>query len=380
MNTNIASPRVLAAQRRKENEEQYRVDAKQFGVVLGDLVKVFHALTLLSKALETAGKGSRLAFPVQGGHVFFNRTNLRSANGKFVKAIKDLKNYLRVSKRKPRATAEPRSFAGIYAPIHAGPALVDFFSNEAGFGSVVPTLVANSLTGSVNISGTGGNLMTQLQLAKGGYLLRNTSTMLFYIYAHANGLQDPDNAQFVRSDAAMTRAFGGNIPAVHFSLPSQQQGGKPTKMLMQQAIDSGYVQSPGINTYQNIAMIHPPRQAVYSVKDQEKGRGIAGQAKFDSRGQPVPEGFDPSKFNTYFFQNIAAANYYSRAELTAQNGLAEQGAYLLQEDVRNAMLNEHNIVKDVSTRWHNLLEPSRKVKRDQRKKESDQRKKQQRGL
>jgi len=57
-----------------------------------------------------------------------------------------------------------------------------------------------------------GLLMDQLELVKQGFMLRNTTTMLFYIYAHYNNLQSPTNAQFTSADDVMMTAFGGEYP------------------------------------------------------------------------------------------------------------------------------------------------------------------------
>jgi hypothetical protein len=85
--------------------------------------------------------------------------------------------------------------------------------------------------------------------------------------------------------------------------------------------------------------------------------------------------FNPARFNTYFYQNIAASNYYSKSALAADPNLAEVVQALARDDVRQSMLAEHNLVKQVSGIWHQILEPGRKAQREARKKEQDARKK-----
>ncbi|CAH6421701.1 Hypothetical protein HVR_LOCUS1340 [uncultured virus] len=349
MATLAASPRrALSPEEKKARDAQFKVEVKQFGKILKNLAQVFNALVALNTALGQAGKGAYLAFPnpqQQGTFVPFNRKHLRSANAQFSKAILALKNYLRVSKKKTREAVLPESFSGTYTPVYAGEALRDFFNAAPGnFGPLGPKQAAATQQ-------AGQALMDSLQMVRQGYLLRNTSTMLFYIYAHTNTLQDVNNAQYARSDDVMMHAFGGQIAAAFYSYRGVD--GKIAKLSMAQAVAQGIIPN-AMNTYQVIAAIYPP--------------GTRNQ-----KGEDV--GFRPDRFNTYYYQNIAAANYYSKAALTADPALADAATALARADVRQAMLNEHNIVKNVSAEWHDLLEPGRKITRDARKKAQDAAKK-----
>lgn len=332
--------RALSAAEKRERDEAYRVDPKQFTDILKGLVKIFNGLAVLNSALGQAGKGAYLVWdhPTQPGQFLqLNRRQIKSANSKFAAALLDLKNYLRVSRKKTREQIKPDSFSGTYTPVYAGEALTTFFTRTPGnFGPLNPIEAQRTQQ-------AGDSLMDQLVMAKQGYLLRNTITMLFYIYAHAQNIQDPANAQFARSDDVMTEAFGGIIPAAFYS---QTAGKKTLKIPMAEAIQRGFIPA-AMNTYQVVQANHPD--------------------------------FNPARFNTYFFQNIAAANYYSRAALAADPVFAEAAAALQLPDpipnplpaLHQAMLNEHNLVKDVSTQWHDILEPDRKVARDARKRELD---------
>lgn len=346
---NIAvSPRRLTAEEKKARDAEYKVEVKEFGKVLKNLTQLFNALVALNSALGQAGKGAYLAFPnptQPNEFIPFNRKHLRSANAKFTKNILLLKNYLRVSKKKTRDPVKPESFSGTYTPVFAGDALRVFFTAAPErFGPLGPKEAIATQQG-------GPALMDSLQMASQGYLLRNTSTMLFYIYAHANNLQAPDNAQFARSDEVMIQAFGADIPAAFLSYRGAD--GKPVKISMNEAVAQGIVQQP-LSTYQVIINLYPP-------------------GTLNQKGQDV--GFRPERFNTYYYQNIAAANYYSKAALAANPALAEAATALARDDVRQAMLREHNVVKQVSEEWHDILEPGRKQQRDARKKIQDAAKK-----
>jgi hypothetical protein len=257
MATVAGSPRrTLTADEKRARDATYRVEVKEFGDILKSLVSIYTALNLLTASLGQAGKGAYLAFPnpnpgMEKTWIPFNRKHLRSAQAKFSRSILQLKNYLRVSKKKTRDPVKPASLSGTYTPVFAGEALRYFFTAAPGnFGPLHPVQA-------VQTQQAGEALMTSLPMVSQGYLLRNTSTMLFYIYAHAyvdpqtgqQGLQATDNAQFARSDEVMMAAFGGQIPASFYAFRGQD--GKPAKVPMSQAVAQGMVERP-LNTYEVI--------------------------------------------------------------------------------------------------------------------------------
>lgn len=200
------------------------------------------------------------------------------------------------------------------------------------------------------------NYLPQVQQ---GYLLRNTTTMLFYIYAHVNSLQGGNNPvkknnQMARSDAVMNQAFGGDIAAAHFS--RRQDNGKVVKVTMAKAVSSGLIPA-ALNTYQSISTLYPAANP-----------NVPGSGTFNKKGEDTH--FEPANFNTYYFQNIAAANYYSSATLRDEQ-LQQNLAVISDAGIRQQMLDEHNIVKAVSNEWFQLLEPERKAERELHKKETE---------
>jgi len=374
----------------------------------------------LNTALGLAGKGSFISVPISrqeaaaAGQLtvgaepqvaIFNRKHMRSAVAKFAKVIGDLNRYFRVSMKKTRAQVDPSLLRGTYTPVYAGPALMTFFTqNPAGFGYLDPerayavqqlreaqqgtpaqngrpAVPARQLTPEeqayVN-QGEGPLLMASLQQVQNGLLLRNTITMLFYVYAHAQGLQFEDG-RLARSDDLMNAAFGGQIPAAYYAYRTDS---KPRKVLMQLAVTpqaqggEGLLQQE-VNTYSVIAANHP-----YQVIDKVDPK--TGEVVMDpqtNRPVQVEIGFRPEQFNTYFYQNISSLNYFSQAELGrhpeigAAPGQVAPVQAIAQEAVREQMLNDHNLVKQVSAGWKALLEPGRKVKREQNKRTNDARKK-----
>lgn len=324
------SPRKLA---RAAKDLEYRVDMKEFSTILKDMASRFEALAFLNALLlNPQSKGLDLHYQGTGepeddeGDRTITSKDVKAANASFVRMLMDLKNYLRVSKKKLREHVSPDTFTGTYTPAYAGEALKYFFNN-GDFGPADP-------------KSSGKKLMDSLEYVKKGYLLRNTTTMLFYIYTHHNKLQVPGQGQFTKPDKLFKHAFGGKIPATYYVTKTDQ--GKQLKMLMKRAVmkeeDGGLddVKKP-MNTFEVIA------------NGAEENR------------------FHADKFNVYFYQNIAAANYFSVAGLDDAIFLAEDisddESVKLYSSIkqnlgdttegsfRDKMLAEHNIVKETSLAW-----------------------------
>lgn len=355
MATTPRSPRAKTEAEKAAYNAHYKLDAKGITNFTKEMSARFNALVELGIALGQAGKGSYLAFPnphQPGTFIPFNRRHHKSACAKFVFALKELKKYFTAAKKKDRAKARPESFTGTYTPVFAADALVAYFNNEGGvgFGYVDPRN-ANS-----------GLLMDQLPMVKQGYLLRNTVTLLFYIYAHARALQKAENAQFAQSDDLMNQVFGGTIPAAYYSW--KVNTGK-TKVKKVKALD-GTVSEITVPALDGRKM--PMDDAV------AQGAIAAPLNTYDVIRVSYPD-FNPAEFNTYFYQNIAAANYYSRTALAANPRFAQVAEALARDDIRQAMLAEHNLIHGVSALWHEILEPDRKITRDNRKRVKDAEKK-----
>lgn len=347
--------------RAQSAKEKRAAENKMFNTLLKSLVQNFNVLVVLNTAMGGAEKGSVLAFPnpasQPGKQEFYilNRKHMRSANAKFAKEIMALKVFLRKTKKKNKQKIAPSSFSGVYTPVYAGEALKQFFTgNPNGFGHFSPRAAVAGDQNALNNA-----LMNNLPYVQQGFLLRNTCTMLFFIYAHTNQLQSAQNAQKARSDQHMMNVFGGNIPALFFSYKTPS--GKNAKVLMDEAVrlansdERKYPNFPKqpLNTYQAISAVYP-----------EGSKNDDGE----------DTGFNPAEFYTYFYQNISAANYYSKAVLADMEGGNVLIAQLDDETTRNGMLTEHDIVKQVSKEWHDIVEPDRKIQRDARKKVKEEQK------
>lgn len=328
---NLNTKQPLSAEEKKERDNAYRVEVKEFYKILVDLVKNYTALNQLTTALASIGKGSYLAFPNPGSpgtFIPFHRKHLKSAQGKFAKRILDLRNYLRVARKKSKEPVDPSSLAGIYAPVYGGQALRYFFTAKPeNFGPLQP--LEATKTGATTEA-----LMDSLDLAKQGYFLRNTGTMLFFIYAHVNQLQGQADASYAKVDDVMNAAFNGTIPAAFYRY---REDGSTSKVTMDRAIELGLVPEGGLNTFQVIKRIHADFNTTRFADDP-----------------------DNTYFKTYFYQNMAALNYYSKSALMLDDNFKVVADAIKTKEVSDSMLNEHSIVKEASKQWRAYLAPYRR--------------------
>lgn len=201
----------------------------------------------------------------------------------------------------------PDSFTGVYSPVYAGSALQSFI-NTANFGTLDP------------VTETGPLLIGSLPLAKSGYLMKDTITMLFYLHSYVEDLLIRHKPQCTRSSKTMTNAFGGKIPAEFFRCSvfdgDQQIAATSVRFRMRDST------AQKMNTYQVIKSQSP--------------------------------GFDADCFKTYFFQNIAFLNLYTVPDLVRDSNLAETVIRLEDPAIQAEMLAEHELVKDVCKVWQQI--------------------------
>lgn len=353
-------PKEQKQQLKAASDMNYKVDSRQFNAVLKEFGERAADLFKLNQqfGVMKSTKGATLVVNYvdddkKSYRAELTRKELKAANAAFQQELLCLKHYFRMSKKKAHAKSSPESLKGTYTPIYAAPALQYFLTQGAsGFGYVDPT------------NQNSGLLMDLLPYASQGYMLRNSTTMLFFIYAHANNLQfQPQilsdgtyvDASWTRSDDVMNAAFGGNIPAAFFRDASKTKW--PVSLAQQQGIATGR------NTYEPI-MAQNPRHV-------DRASSADGKEKF---------AFRPDAFKTFFFQNIASANYWSIKNLqdeinrgvTELKGPSDQ---LTNPTVQQAMINEHQIIKRTTEAWSIILEPERKALREARKKENEAKKK-----
>ncbi|CAH6421700.1 Hypothetical protein HVR_LOCUS1339 [uncultured virus] len=221
-----------------------------------------------------------------------------------------------------RGPATPETFQGLYAPVYAADALYYFLTtNPQGFGTMDPTDNNNTQL-----------LMDNLPMAQQGYMLINSINLLFFIYVYYNHLHYPTDPQVVIPDDTMNQAFGDIIPAALY--PYRGTNGKINISTMREAIERGLIVAP-LNTYDAISQQYAQ--------------------------------FDRNRIATYYLQNLAALNYFRETRLGAEPTLGPVLEAIQRPDVREAMLREHAIIRQISQLWQATLEPERRAQREARR-------------
>lgn len=317
-----------------------------------DMVQHHKELAVLAQSTITLAlhvgsleKNQILRFYVGEEYYEFGKKDLRAATAKLLREIKDLSTYWKVSKKKPKIKSAPDSLKGTYTPIYAGAVLREFFKENEGFGPLDPALWKK--TGVM-----GDTLMGSLPYARSGFMLRNTLTMLFFLYARTMDLQEKENAQFSHFDNVMKKVFM-ELPAAFYTADGV------SKIEMADAVAKKLISAP-LSTVEVIKLKRPTfnDKRTPIIKDATEDKQIYREA-----------------FPNYFFQLLAANNYYSKANLKENVEYAPVLEALNKEEITQQMILEHNIVRDTAMKWNEYLAPSRKINRDKKKKENDARKK-----
>jgi len=234
---------------------------------------------------------------------------------------------------------KPFKLKGTYAPIYTGPVLQAFFEASNGFGPLDPiSWKKNSVMGPL--------LMDTLPYVKQGYMLRNTLTILFFLYVRTMDLQEPENSQYSHYDNVMEKIFT-EMNAEFYTTDGV------LKIPMVDAVAKGLIKAP-LSTQDVIRLKRPEfndkRTAI--IRDAPEDKQIYREA-----------------FPNYFFQLLASRNYFSKEDLKENDNYFKILETL--EKVTNQMILEHNIVKETSLKWNEYLEPFRKANRDKKRKESE---------
>ena len=341
---------------REERRPMYLNDAKRFGTFVDELVEEFEAMVELNKSagMLKAGVGKELLFNIDGVEYALNTRAIKSLNTTFKNRLKSVKKVVSTgfTKKKDREPGDPSTLKGIYGPVYSGVYSVDEdtgvemgainqFITNGNFGFVEPDNDAS------------GALIDELNLARQGYFLRNTLNNLFYIHIYAEELQNnPNAANIVTSSDAMRAAFGGTIPSLYV----QRQIGTRT--------ETKIVYNKKTNTETEIQKVKP----VYEKIDNANALNT-----FDAI-QTVRPNFNPDAFELFYLQSISSLNLYTREHLKCDDNLRVAYDHMMEDaEVRQQLLDEHQIVNNASVIWRQIREPERKrrsdVKKAQRKAE-----------
>jgi hypothetical protein len=213
-----------------------------------------------------------------------------------------------------------QALLGTYAPIYLGNSLCQFFMNTDKFGSIDPI---DSITNMFS-----AKLLDFLPCVKAGFLLRNSITLLFYIYMKNNDLQEKENKQYSHFDDFMNKIFVEMDSEFYIN-------DNHNKMLMSEAIEQGIIEYP-LSTQDVIRLKRP---------------------EFNQDNTPIKiktsdDLIYRKSFKNYYFQLLASNNFYSKNDLIRLNKI-DCLDILNDETIQKQMIEEYNIIVEVLGKWKN---------------------------
>lgn len=335
------------------NRLKYQKDIKEMRVVHADLAKLVKCVIGLSYHVGTCNKDEVLRFNVEDNkHYDFTKADLRAASAKVDRKIKKLNKYWKFSRKKRNTNASegPAGLKGLYNPIFAGAPLLHYFSVPQNFGPLDPA--AWKQRGG-KMDDMGPLLFDSCPYLKAGYALRNTITMLPYIYARVMGLQEPETGSYSHFDPVMEEAFA-KLPATFYKGP----GEKDPKILMSKALKDGLTDRE--LTTQEVIRLSRPTFYADDTPLFKLSKNVTEEDQIYRKS-----------FNNYYYQILTTLNFYTKQNLkeTEDEEMLKVLEVLNTKEHTDKMVEEHNIIKEVSTRWNEYLAPIQKERQDRRMKE-----------
>lgn len=279
----IKTKNQLIKQQKKEN----------YNKTIDDLLKQKKQLDKLKDKFSRTKPAHHLVFTKGDETRILTRRELAAASADYDKRFLSLKKLYLEGTKHTKEQPLPESFKAAFLPVKVGPVFISFLAADANkrlpqFGQAP------------NADGSGfqpkSSLLDLLPRAKEGYVLKNSLTLLLYIYATVNDLKSKviKEGQKNIPDERMNYIFG-QIPSLYY-----QEAGED-KILMSKT-------GRKISTYDVIAQ-----------KNSE---------------------FNPAKIENYYFQSIQSLNIYEPLDLTPK-----ETELLKSPKLRNEMLAEFKIIK-----------------------------------
>lgn len=288
------SPLKIVKKKPVKSESQMIKQEKKdtFNKEIDSLIKSKHHLDKLTEKYAKVKPSHQLVFSKIDESRTLTRQELSFARAEYDKRLTGLKKIYVEGTKHSRISILPESFKAAFYPIKVGQVYMDFLSADGkslpNFGRVPNEEGTDWLPGS--------NLLDVLVKAKEGYLLKNSITLLMYIYAAVNNLKSkvPGEGQKNIPDDRMNKVFGDNLALYYHETGSD-------KVLMTKS-------GKKLSTYE-----------VVSGKN---------------------ESFNPTKIQNYYFQSIQSLNIYENSDLSKSDL-----ALLNDADVRKSLLKEYYIIK-----------------------------------
>ena len=209
---------------------------------------------------------------------------------------------------------------GAYTPVYLGNPLFQFFMNTNKFGSIDPVDDITNLYSA--------KLMDFLPCVKAGFLLRNSLTLLLFIYHRNNNLQEKENKQYSHFDDFMNKIFTEMDSEFYLDVNNG-------KILMTEAIERGIINYP-LST-----------QEVIRLKRPEFNQD-------DTRIKTKDNFIYRKSYPNFYIQLLASNNYYSKNDLIRLDYIDILEA-INNEFIVKQMIEEHNIIRTIAEKWNDQL-------------------------
>ena len=216
------SRQQLVRPKPQKTENQQKKDEKKeiFKKEVDLLQKQSRQLLKMTDKYGRVAPNHQLVFTKDGETRILTRQELTAMQNDFHKRLGALnKSYLEGSKNS-RAPILPASFKASYTPSRVGPVFTTFLSAD---GKKLPNFgeIPND-EGTGFLKGT--NLLDSLPRAREGYLLKNSLTLLMYIYSTVNDLKSKQKSEGQKNipDERMNKVFGKQ-DALYYQAPGEEK-------------------------------------------------------------------------------------------------------------------------------------------------------------
>ena len=289
------SPARQIKQKPVKTEIQLKKQVKKelFNKEIDFLTKESRHLQKLTEKYAKVKPSHQLVFTKGDETRVLTRQELTNAWSEYNKKVTGLKKLYVEGTKHSRAQILPSSFKAAYTPIKVGPVFTALLSADSS--KKLPNFgLTPNADGTAFIAGS--KLLDSLPRAREGYFLKNSITLLMYIYSSVNNLKSKVVSEGQKNipDDRMNTIFGKNT-ALYY-----QEPGSP-KVLMSKS-------GQNISTY-----------AVVSGKNSN---------------------FNQDKIENYYFQSLQSLNIYNEEDLSAKDRQT-----LANPNIRKELLAEYEIIE-----------------------------------
>ena len=273
-----------------ENQMKKKLKKETFNLTIDELHKQRKHLKKLNDKYSRAKPSHHLKFTKGEEQRILTRKELAAADAEFDKKLLSLKKLYLEGTKNSKTPTLPEAFKAAFTPVKVGPVFTSFLS--AGPDKKLPNfgLVPNE-------DGTAflpkSSLLDRLPRAREGYVLKNSLTLLLYIYSHVNDLKSktPKEGQKNIMNDFLNRIFG-QMPSLYLQLEDEEK------------------------------IINTTKTTTFDVVSAKNIK------------------FNPTKIENYYFQSILSLNVYSDKDLNVKDR-----DVLATPKLRNELLAEYKMIE-----------------------------------